>query len=106
MMSGGLAFALYLGRKKMWLALAVGLFSCMLCYTRVVLGVHFPGDVLVGGMIGALAGAPILMWLYPRIGNLLDKIPSPMRGKLGRIGLILAGVAVLGQFIHQIFFKL
>lgn len=106
MMSGGLAFAIYLGRKKAWLAFAVGLFSAMLCYTRVVLGVHFPGDILVGGMIGGILGAPILMFLYPRIKGVILKIPSGVSTKLGIIGLVLAGLAIVGQFINQIFIKL
>lgn len=106
MMSGGLAFAIYLGRQKKWLSLAVGLFSGMLCYTRVVLGVHFPGDVLVGGLIGALAGAPILMFLYPRVGYLIEKIPATTRSKLFWPGMAVAALAIIIQFVNQIFIKL
>jgi undecaprenyl-diphosphatase len=32
------------------------LWAVLMTYTRIYLGVHYPGDILVGGMIGALAG--------------------------------------------------
>jgi membrane-associated phospholipid phosphatase len=106
MMSGGLAFAIYLGRKRRWLALAVGLFSGMLCYTRPVLGVHFQGDVLVGGLIGALLGAVIIMGIYPRIEYLMEKISSKSMARFKTIAMILAAALILGQFYNQIFIKL
>ncbi len=31
--------------------------ALLLCYTRVYLGVHYPGDLLVGAIIGSCAGA-------------------------------------------------
>lgn len=37
----------------------IGMFAwaLLLCYTRVYLGVHYPGDLLVGSIIGIAAGA-------------------------------------------------
>lgn len=32
------------------------LWAAFMTYTRIYLGVHYPGDILVGGLIGALAG--------------------------------------------------
>ena len=39
--------------------------GCLLAAIRVITGVHFPKDVIVGGLIGILCGAVanILFWL-------------------------------------------
>jgi undecaprenyl-diphosphatase len=39
-----------------WILWALLLWAAMISYSRVYLGVHFPGDVLAGGMVGALIG--------------------------------------------------
>lgn len=39
-----------------WMLWALVLWAAMISYSRVYLGVHFPGDVLVGGMVGAVIG--------------------------------------------------
>ncbi|MCP4461135.1 MAG: phosphatase PAP2 family protein [Cytophagales bacterium] len=51
-------FFLTLNKKYFWLFAWAGLVS----YSRVYLGVHFPGDILVGGIIGLGAG-----WLVAHI---------------------------------------
>jgi undecaprenyl-diphosphatase len=43
-----------------WLFIMAGLIA----YSRIYLGVHFPGDIIVGGLIGALSG-----WLSYRLFN-------------------------------------
>ncbi|MCI0750908.1 MAG: phosphatase PAP2 family protein [Flammeovirgaceae bacterium] len=50
--------------KWMWLLFvwAIGM-----TYTRIYLGVHYPGDILVGGMLGMLCG-----WIGFTISNKLD----------------------------------
>lgn len=39
-----------------WMLWALLLWAFIVSYSRVYLGVHFPGDVLVGAMVGALIG--------------------------------------------------
>ena len=39
-----------------WAALALVAWAALICYSRVYLGVHYPGDVLVGALYGALIG--------------------------------------------------
>lgn len=46
--------ALYFKRRLVTLGLV--LWALMLCYTRIYLGVHYPGDIVVGGTIGTLSG--------------------------------------------------
>jgi undecaprenyl-diphosphatase len=46
------------------------LWAALMTYTRIYLGVHYPGDILVGGMIGALAGFTgfkFSIWLKSRV---------------------------------------
>lgn len=106
MISGGLAFAIYLGGKKRWLALAVGVFSAMLCYTRPVVGVHFQGDILAGGMIGGITGALLLIWILPKCRKFVDSFAEPTFRKIRTVVFLLAAAAIIGQFINQIFFRL
>lgn len=40
-----------------WGAYALVLWAALICYSRVYLGVHYPGDVLVGALYGALIGS-------------------------------------------------
>lgn len=54
--------------KTKWIGLAFLWAACM-TYTRLYLGVHFPGDILVGGLVGVLsgfAGFKLFQWLQRR----------------------------------------
>ncbi len=45
--------SLYFRRRAVTLSLVA--WSLVVCYTRVYLGVHYPGDILVGMLIGSMA---------------------------------------------------
>jgi undecaprenyl-diphosphatase len=42
--------------KKRWYSLLILIWAAAVSYSRIYLGVHYPGDVLGGAMIGALTG--------------------------------------------------
>jgi undecaprenyl-diphosphatase len=42
--------------KKRWYSISIILWACVICYSRVYLGVHYPGDVLCGAMLGSFIG--------------------------------------------------
>lgn len=63
--AGGLIFAWYWRKYKFLMQPLVALFTLVLCYTRVHLGVHFPGDILAGSMIGVGIGIPFFLFFYP-----------------------------------------
>ena len=49
------------------------IWACLFSYTRIYLGVHYPGDILFGGLLGALLGWSTyqLAFKIPRIRNAL-----------------------------------
>lgn len=46
----------FLTRKKRW-AIPMYLLACLIGFSRVYLGVHYPGDILAGFIFGSLIGA-------------------------------------------------
>lgn len=48
--------------KRLRFTIAIFLWAFLNCYSRVYLGVHYPGDLLAGSIIGASIGA-ILFWV-------------------------------------------
>lgn len=52
---GVATFLLMLFRVR-WFSIAILLWAAVVSYSRIYLGVHYPGDVLVGSILGALIG--------------------------------------------------
>lgn len=61
--SFGLAFFVMLLFKNRWLTLFIMLWATINCYSRIYIGVHYPGDLLAGLLVG-LSGALIIYALY------------------------------------------
>ncbi len=62
--SFGLAMYVVFMFRKRWLSIFIIVWAFCNCYTRVYLGVHYPGDLLVGGIIGGFGG-----WLFATIAH-------------------------------------
>lgn len=45
-----------LGRRPVWAMAGLLLWAALIAYSRIYMGVHYPGDVLVGGAYGFLVG--------------------------------------------------
>lgn len=70
--SVGVAVFLALLFRHRWFSLAIAIWAALTSYSRIYLGVHFPGDVLVGAIVGACIGWGIY-WLYEKGRSILLK---------------------------------
>jgi len=65
--ASGFAFAAAIGRDQPWLGLALRFLAAAVAYSRVHTGVHYPGDVVVGALIGEGTGQAV--------AGLMDRLP-------------------------------
>ncbi|WP_294629489.1 phosphatase PAP2 family protein [uncultured Bacteroides sp.] len=70
--SFGLALYVICTFHKRWLSLFILAWAVLNCYTRIYLGVHYPGDLLVGGIIGGFGG-----WMFSTIARRTTGYLSP-----------------------------
>lgn len=64
----GLAFFIFFLFRRKWLTFFMLFWAVLTCYSRVYLGVHYPGDLLVGALIGWI-GAWGVYRLFLRFGG-------------------------------------
>jgi len=62
---------LAIGRDQPWLGLALRFLAAAVAYSRVHTGVHYPGDVVAGALIGASTGQAV--------AGLMDRLPPAPR---------------------------
>ena len=62
----GLAFFLFYLFRNRSLNWFIMLWALLTCYSRSYLGVHYPGDLLVGAFVG-FVGASLCYWLFSRL---------------------------------------
>ncbi len=86
--ASAVAFALAVSRVQPALTTPLGLLALGVAYGRLYTGVHYPGDILAGALIGAASA-----WTITRLSN-----RWPVRGTLSgaRAAHTPAAVAVLG----------
>jgi membrane-associated phospholipid phosphatase len=69
--ASGFAFAAAIGRDQPWLGLALRFLAAAVAYSRVHTGVHYPGDIVVGALIGEGTGQAV--------AGLMDRLPPARR---------------------------
>ena len=68
--AGSFAFAAFVAvRAPRWAALAF-LWAVLVAWSRVFLGVHYPGDVLAGALLGSVVGVLFAWWSRRGLGPL------------------------------------
>ena len=100
--SFGLAmYVVFLFRKR-WLSVFIITWAVLNCYTRIYLGVHYPGDLIVGGIIGGFGG-----WLFCTIAHKIASYlqePSRVRRNTIRqtsVTMYVGFLTVLGIIIYS-----
>jgi len=58
--ASGFAFAAAVGRDQPWLGMALRFLAAAVAYSRVHTGVHYPGDAVVGSLIGEGIGQAVV----------------------------------------------
>ena len=90
------AFLSLLFIKKRWFTISIILWALIIGYSRIYLGVHYPGDVICGSMLGAFIGWSIYK-LYVLTDNKIlqnvdyfgtqnNRAPTPLKGGLKKDG--------------------
>ncbi len=89
--SWGLAMFITMLFRHRWLSLALILWALVTCYSRLYLGVHYFGDLLIGMMIGC-AGACLVYFLLIRFAKI--KKPEKIKHPIVPILALIATVVV------------
>ena len=63
--SFGIAFFLLFLFRKRWLSIFICTWAAINCYTRLYMGLHYPGDLIVGTLVG-LCGAMLMYYLLQK----------------------------------------
>ena len=94
----GLAFYLmFVFRQKglTWLLMA---WAVLTCYSRAYLGVHYPGDLLAGALLG-LAGAVLCYTLF----RLVARYERPRRFRQLWVPALVCGLTVAAMLVYACF---
>lgn len=97
-----LAVASCLVMRRGWYTAFIFIWAGLLCYSRIYLGVHFPGDIIVGSAIGGLVGLGLGF-----VGALLarsSRVPK-RSGKVETITVFLPIVVGTLTFLYAAFFS-
>lgn len=100
--TGGLFFAYFLSSWQRWMGVIVGIFTIFLCYTRVTIGVHFPGDIFIGSVVGTVGAFVLLLFLYPRMKKLIHPGNEDKWRKATPIVFVIAIIGLIAQYINLV----
>ena len=84
------------------LSLSLLLWACINCYSRIYLGVHYPGDILCGAIVGGFLGTAIYL-IYSFVQKKIENASSRITANYTRSGYLVDDVQILIAAIYATF---
>ncbi len=100
--SFALAVATIIAVRSRRYALMILLWAVVNCYTRIYLGVHYPGDLLTGALIGSLIAVAVMMPVCRRLRlpeSQMDRIPGPPEIPAITFAVTVAGLLIASAVV-------
>lgn len=95
--SWGLAFLMTYVFRRHLIAWPMALWAVLMCYSRMYLGVHYPGDLLAGMLLGMMLSTMVyclFAWIYP--AAVIELRSRPLRRhEIGLPAMVLAAELLL-----------
>lgn len=88
--------------KNRTLSLSLLAWAAINSYSRIYLGVHFPGDILCGAIVGTLLGLAMYL-LYAFIHNKIERQPTRITANYTRSGFLVEDVNIMTSAIYLTF---
>ena len=84
------------------LSLTLLLWACINCYSRIYLGVHYPGDILCGAIVGGVIGTVIYI-IYSIVQKRIEFTSSRITANYTRSGYLVGDVRIMIAAIYATF---
>ena len=101
--SWGLVFFIGLLLRRRVLTWFLACWALLICYSRLYLGVHYPGDLLAGMLLGASV-ASLVYWVFWHVGGQeVQELPAELKHPYMPIAvglLTLAVFLIMPLFLH------
>lgn len=88
--------------KNRTLSLSLLAWAIINSFSRIYLGVHFPGDILCGAIVGTLLGLTVYL-LYAFIHKKIERQPTRITANYTRSGFLVEDVNIMTSAIYLTF---
>lgn len=100
--SFGIFMFLSLLIKNRTLSLSLLLWAAINSFSRIYLGVHYPGDILCGAIVGTVLGL-MVYFLYAFINKRIERQPNRITTNYTRSGFLVEDVNIMTSAIYLTF---
>lgn len=96
----GLTFFVFYLFRRHWLTFFMIFWASLVCYSRMYLGVHYPGDLIVGMLLAAI-GSSVLYYVFVKVSGhtVADDLKHPY------LPVIVGSFTIFVFFIASFFFS-